>query len=106
QEVVGEEQVDQLKLRNLKTNEESTLDVSAIFIFIGQTPNTDFVKDLVERDPMGHILVNEWMETGVSGLYAAGDARQNAARQVASSVGDGVTAAIRAEHYLSDHYKE
>jgi thioredoxin reductase (NADPH) len=105
-EVIGDEQVDALKLRNIKTGEESQLAVSAIFIFIGQTPNTDFVKDLVKRDPMGHILVNEWMETGVPGLFAAGDARQNAARQVASSVGDGVTAAIRAEHFISDHYKE
>ncbi|MPZ22265.1 MAG: thioredoxin-disulfide reductase [Dehalococcoidia bacterium] len=105
-EVLGEEQVEGVKVRDLKTGKVSTMDVSAIFVFIGQTPNTDFVKDLVERDPMGHILVNEWMETGVPGLYAAGDARQNAARQVASSVGDGVTAAIRAEHYLSDRYKD
>ena len=49
----------------------------------------------------GHIPVNLWMETGMPGLFAAGDIRADSARQVASAVGDGVTAAIRADHYLT-----
>ena len=78
--------------------------MSAVFVFIGQTPNTSFVKDLLETDGGGHIVVNEWMETNVPGIFAAGDVRTNAARQVVSSAGDGATAAIRADHYISDHF--
>jgi thioredoxin reductase (NADPH) len=56
-------------------------------------------------DPGGHAIVNEWMETNVPGIYAAGDIRANAARQVVTSAGDGATAAIRADHYISNHFK-
>ncbi len=55
-------------------------------------------------DEGGHIRVNEWMETELPGLYAAGDVRRNSARQVVSSAGDGATAAIAAERYLSDSF--
>jgi thioredoxin reductase (NADPH) len=56
-------------------------------------------------DNAGHIKVNEWMETNVPGIFAAGDVRANSARQVVSSAGDGATAAIRADHYISEHFK-
>ena len=52
-------------------------------------------------DAGGHVPVNLWMETAVPGLFAGGDARADSSRQVASAVGDGATAAIRADHYLS-----
>jgi thioredoxin reductase (NADPH) len=100
-EILGEDEVTGVQLHNRETGEDSTLDVAAVFIFIGQHPNTDFLKGLVELDEGGHIVVNEWMETGVPGLYAAGDARRNSARQVVSSAGDGATAAIAAEHYIA-----
>jgi thioredoxin reductase (NADPH) len=57
-------------------------------------------------DPGGHAIVDEWMRTDQPGLFAAGDVRQNSARQVASSVGDGVTAAIAADHYITDKFSE
>ena len=100
-EILGEDEVTGVKLHNRETGEDSTLDLSAVFIFIGQHPNTDFLNGLVKMDEGRHIIVNEWMETGLPGLYAAGDARQNSARQVVSSAGDGATAAIAAEHYIS-----
>ena len=100
-EILGEDEVTGVKLHNRETGEDSTLDLSAVFIFIGQHPNTDFLNGLVKMDEGKHIIVNEWMETGLPGLYAAGDARQNSARQVVSSAGDGATAAIAAEHYIS-----
>jgi thioredoxin reductase (NADPH) len=103
-EILGEDGVTAVRLQNRQTGEESTMDVAAVFIFIGQHPNTDFLRGLVPTDEGGHAVVNEWMETELRGLYVAGDARQNAARQVVSSAGDGATAAIAAEHYLSSSF--
>jgi thioredoxin reductase (NADPH) len=105
-EVVGENQVESIKLRNVVTGEESSMPVSAVFIFIGNHPNSDFIGDLVPRDKGGHIIVDEWMRTPQPGLFAAGDVRQNSARQVASSVGDGVTAAIAADHYITNAFHD
>ncbi|MEE8347130.1 MAG: NAD(P)/FAD-dependent oxidoreductase, partial [Dehalococcoidia bacterium] len=101
---LGEEAVTGVRLRNRETGEDSSLDVAAVFIFIGQHPNTDFLRGLVPTDEGGHAVVNEWMETEMPGLYVAGDARRNSARQVVSSAGDGATAAIAAEHYLSNNF--
>jgi thioredoxin reductase (NADPH) len=100
----GEKEVTSAHLKNVVTGEESDMPISAVFVFIGQTPNTSFIKGLLDLDPGGHIVVNDWMETNVPGIFAAGDVRVNAARQVVSSAGDGATAAIRADHYISNHY--
>jgi thioredoxin reductase (NADPH) len=103
--VDGEKEVQSLHLKNVKTGAESDLPVSAVFIFIGQTPNTSFLDGLVEMDQGKHVIVNEWMETSVPGIFAAGDIRNNSARQVVTSAGDGATAAIRADHYITDTFK-
>jgi thioredoxin reductase (NADPH) len=91
-------------LRDVRTGATRELAASAVFIFIGQTPNSGILRGLTTLDEGGHARVNLWMETDLPGLYAAGDIRIDAARQLASSAGDGVTAAIRAEHYLADHF--
>ena len=104
-EIQGETSVKSLQLQNVKTKDESVLPVSAAFIFIGHTPNTGFLNGTLEMDGGQHILVNDWMETNVPGVFAAGDVRQNSARQVVSSAGDGATAAIRADHYITDTFK-
>lgn len=108
EEIVGDKQVtgevEKVRLRNLKTGEQSELPVKAVFIFIGQTPNSNLLEGLVELDAGKHACVNAWMETKVPGLYVAGDVRADAARQVISSAGDGATAAIRADHYITDHF--
>jgi thioredoxin reductase (NADPH) len=106
EEIEGEEAVERIKLRNVKTGEESTLDVAAIFIFIGHHPNSDYLRSYVKMDPGEHIYVNDWMETEVPGLFAAGDVRVNSARQVVTAAGDGATAAIRADHYITDNFQE
>ncbi|MEE8346553.1 MAG: thioredoxin-disulfide reductase [Dehalococcoidia bacterium] len=103
-EILGEEAVTGVRLHSRETDEDSTMNVAAVFVFIGQHPNTNFLRGLVKMDEGGHILVNEWMETGLPGLYVAGDARQNAARQVVSSAGDGATAAIAVEHYIASSF--
>ena len=103
-EIDGEKEVQSARLRNVLTGEESALPVAAVFVFIGQTPNTGFMKNLVDMDEGGHILVNLWMETSTPGVYAAGDIRAQSARQVVTGAGDGATAAIRADHYISNHF--
>lgn len=98
--IEGDEQVTGVALKNVKTGEVSQLPVAAVFIFIGQAPNNELLKGLVELDGGGHALVNLVMETSVPGLFVAGDVRTQAARQLISACGDGATAAISAEHYL------
>jgi thioredoxin reductase (NADPH) len=104
EEIVGEKHVTGVRLRNVNTGAQSTLDVGAVFIFIGLTPNTAYLRGKLAMDNGGHILVNEWMETAVPGIFAAGDIRANSARQVVSAAGDGATAAIRADHYITDRF--
>ena len=105
-EVLGEEAVTGVRLRNVVTGDESTLPVGAIFIFIGLHPNSDYLKGLLRMDEGGHIYVSDWMETDVPGILAGGDIRVNSSRQVVSAAGDGATAAIKADHYITDHFKE
>jgi thioredoxin reductase (NADPH) len=102
--IEGDGAVTTLELRNVKTDERSELETAAIFIFIGQQPNSELLAELVPLDRGGHARVNLWMETEVPGLFAAGDVRAEAAKQLVTSAGDGVTAAIRAEHYISEHF--
>lgn len=96
--------VTSLDLRNVVTGETSKLDVGAIFIFIGQTPNSHLLKGLVEMDEGGHALVDLNMATSLPGLYVAGDLRSRAARQLVAACGDGATAAIAAERYIETNF--
>ena len=106
EEILGDDHVTGVRLRDVVTDETTEMPLSAVFVFIGQHPNTTFLDGLVQMDAGKHIIVDDWMRTGVPGLFAAGDVRQNSARQVASSVGDGVTAAIAADHYISDAFPD
>jgi thioredoxin reductase (NADPH) len=105
-EILGEESVTGVRLRNVKTGDEWERPIGAVFIFIGQHPNTDWLGGMLALDAGGHIPVNLWMETAVPGLFAAGDIRGESARQVVSAAGDGATAAIRADHYLSNTFPD
>jgi thioredoxin reductase (NADPH) len=98
--VLGEDTVSGVRARNLTTNEESVIDLSGLFVYVGLEPNSQLVGGLVELDNAGHIPVNLSMETSVPGLYAAGDLRQNSASQLVSSAGDGATAAIAAFNHI------
>jgi thioredoxin reductase (NADPH) len=103
-EILGDDAVTGLRLRNVATGEMSTLDIAAVFVFIGLTPNTGYLRGKLDMDAAGHIYVNEWMETRIPGLFAAGDIRANSARQVVTAAGDGATAAIRADHYITERF--
>ena len=100
----GSDAVESLSLRDVATGEARNLEVSGVFVFIGQRPNSEVMGTLVPLDGGGHAYVNLWMETEQPGLFVAGDVRVDAARQVVSAAGDGATAAIRADRYLSEHF--
>jgi thioredoxin reductase (NADPH) len=104
EEVLGDKGVTGIRVRDVVTGETRVLDVTAMFVFIGLTPNTDYLRGKLRMDGGGHIFVNEWMETDIPGLFAAGDVRANSARQLVTAAGDGATAAIRADHYISDTF--
>jgi thioredoxin reductase (NADPH) len=85
----------------VKSGEESSLEVSGVFIAVGFSPNSGYLEPLLSLAPGGFIKVNDQMETEVPGVFAAGDIRAGSPRQVSCAVGDGATAAIAAERYLS-----
>ena len=100
EEIVGGEVVKALKLRNVKTKKSSTLEVAGVFVAVGLKPNSQQFADVVKLSKTGHIVTDEMMATSVPGLFAAGDVRQSSARQIATAVGDGATAAISVFSYL------
>jgi len=102
--ITGDDQVKGLELFNVLTNEKSTLSVGGILIRIGLDPNTNYLKDLLSLDSAGFVLVNEELETSISGIFAAGDIRHGSARQVATAVGDGVAAALSAGRLIKLKY--
>jgi len=100
EEIVGGEVVKALKLRNVKTKKSSTLEVAGVFVAVGLKPNSQQFADVVKLSQTGHIVTDEMMATSVPGLFAAGDVRQSSARQIATAVGDGATAALAVFSYL------
>jgi thioredoxin reductase (NADPH) len=98
--VEGKDTVDGLRIKNVQTNEESTLKVKGVFVAIGFTPNTAYLKGVLSLDDAGQIVVNDKMETNVPGVYAAGDIRSGSLRQVVMACADGATAAMNADKYL------
>lgn len=98
--IEGDAVVRRLKLRNVLNGEKSSRDIAGVFVATGANPNTGYLKGIVPLDSTGAIITNEKMETGVPGIFAAGDICASSIRQVVSAVGDGATAAIYAEKYL------
>ena len=101
-EVQGEEEVKELLLENVKSGKTRSLKADGVFIYVGITPLTDFVIDLVDLDESGYIITDKNMESSVPGLYSTGDVRSGSIRQVSSAVGDGATAAFNAYKYLEE----
>ena len=100
QEILGDDLVTGVQLKNIKTGETSTLDCDGVFMFVGTVPRTDFVEGLIELTPQKYIKTNEKMETNVPGILAAGDVRDKFLRQVVTASGDGAIAAVAAEKYI------
>jgi thioredoxin reductase (NADPH) len=101
EEIKGNNKVSELVVRNVKTGETSKIAVDGVFVYVGQIPNTSFLKGQIPLDKEGYIITDDRMETQIKGVYAAGDIRKNSSRQVITAAGDGATAAISAEKFLS-----
>jgi len=98
----GQEKVEGVTINNLKTGQKDKLPCGGVFVFVGNQPNTGFLDNLFSVDAGSHIEANHKMETSVEGIFAIGDVRKNSFRQIATAVGDGVTAAIAAQHKIAD----
>ena len=100
EEFKGDGHLSSVTVKDLKTGVLEELTPGAVFVFIGLTPNTDFIKDSVELDQFGFILTGPTLETNVPGVFAAGDARKGSTKQVATAVGEGAAAALMIREYL------
>ena len=99
-DIVGTDKLEAIRLKNIKTGEESVYETDGVFIFIGHTPNTEMFKGQLEMSDLGYIKINERMETSVPGVFAAGEAADPHFRQVVTSAGMGAAAAIQATRFL------
>lgn len=102
-EVLGEEEVTGVRIRNNQTGEETDLTVSAFFVAIGHTPNTDLFKGVLDMEESGYIVTQaKSTKTNVPGVFASGDAQDNVYRQAITAAGTGCMAALDAERYLGE----
>lgn len=99
-EILGQDEVTGIKIQNVKTGEERELDTDGVFIAVGIVPNTTPVKDQLELDENGYICAGEEGITSVAGVFAAGDIRTKALRQVVTAVSDGANTVASVQKYL------
>ena len=102
EEIGGNEKVEWLRLKDVRTEEERTLPVGGVFIYVGFMPNSGLLGPEVPRDAQGFIKTNERMETPIPGVYVAGDVRSQYVRQISNAVGDATTAAVAATRYIEE----
>ena len=102
EEIVGNEVVEAVRLKDLKSGETYDYPASAAFIYIGFRSNSEFLEGSLPRDETGHIHTDLNMATSVPGVFAAGDIRVDSFRQLGSAVGDGITAALAAYRYITE----
>jgi thioredoxin reductase (NADPH) len=98
--ILGENGVEGIELKNVKTGNIFRKEVHGVFVFVGTLPNTDVAKGKVELDENEFVKTNNEMETSVPGVFAAGDIRSKRFRQIATAVGEGAAAAYSVERYL------
>ena len=90
-----------VKLRDVQTGEESEAACDGVFVSVGRKPATDLVKDQIKLDPAGYVIADESTKTNIPGVFAVGDVRTKALRQVVTAVADGAVAVHYAEEYLT-----
>ena len=100
EEILGEEQVTGVHVRDLTNDAVSEIALSGLFVYIGLKPNTSLLQNVLKLSETGHVPTDGRMKTQHEGLYAVGDIRQDSVAQAITSAGDGATAAIAAYRYI------
>lgn len=103
-EFAGGQRISGANIQNLKTGEINKISCDGIFVSIGRKPATDFLKGVINLDENGYIIADETTKTNLEGVFAAGDARTKALRQIVTAVSDGATAVHFAEEYLNENF--
>jgi thioredoxin reductase (NADPH) len=103
EEILGSEHVEGVKVRNVLDSSVREIKADGVFIYVGTDPNAQFINGEIKTDERGYIYTNQYLQTNIEGVYAAGDIRDTPLRQVATAVGDGALAAVEVEKYLSEH---
>jgi len=98
--ILGENELEGIELKNVKTGEVARREVKGVFVFIGTIPNTELVKGQLNLDSNGFIMTDGDMQTSVPGVFAAGDIRSKLFRQISTAVGEGAAASYSAEKYI------
>jgi len=102
-EILGDQFVESVDVRNNKTDEVKNIEVAAVFVAIGHKPNTDIFKEFIDLDEQGYIITEKsTMKTNVEGVFACGDVQDKVYRQAVSAAGTGCMAALDAERYLAE----
>jgi thioredoxin reductase (NADPH) len=98
--IAGKDQVENIMIEDTQTGEQSRIEVSGVFIYIGSIPNTAFLRELTDVDDSGFVITDENLVTKTEGLFIAGDVRKKTLRQITTAVGDGALAAVNLEKYI------
>jgi thioredoxin reductase (NADPH) len=101
--IEGEKKVEAVLLRNVKTREMQKFPADGVFVFIGHDPNSGLAKGFVPLDEKGYIVTDSSLATPVPGVFAAGEVRKGAVRQLVAACGEGCAAALAAQAFLDDH---
>ncbi len=98
--ILGQNQVEGIVIKDLKTGTRTQLEVTGVFVEIGLVPNSDMVRDLIKLNPAGEVPINSFCETAVPGFFAAGDVTDAPEKQIIIAAGEGAKAALQAHRYL------
>jgi len=104
-ELISGEKLEKVKIRNTQNNLETTIDVSGLFVAIGRSPDTEFLKGKINLDQGGFIIVDSDQQTNISGVFAAGDVTNNKLKQVVTATSSGAIAANNARIFVADKNK-
>jgi len=102
-DILGENRVEAVKLKNVQTDEESTLPTDGVFVAIGYKPNTDILKGHIDLDEMGYVIAHDETKTSVPGVFVAGDNQDKRYKQAVTAAAAGCKAAIDAGKFLQEH---
>lgn len=101
EEILGSENIEKIKIKNVKSEQITELNVNGVFVFVGWNPNTKFLTESkIGLNEEGYIITNDEMQTSIQGIFACGDIRKKLLRQVVTAAGDGATASVAAQHYI------